>query len=113
MTDEDADFLKRKNKWNPELECWMGALDEESIFKSLHSNLKSKVVTKEEVSMQCIDGALREFFPHGEEIYEKRRAELNEVAKAAGISHGCRELGVTYPEALQRWKDKYGKEKQD
>lgn len=63
MTDEDADFLKRKNIWNEELECWFGALDEESIFKSLHANLKSKTATPEEVSMQCIDGALREFFP--------------------------------------------------
>jgi hypothetical protein len=65
MKDEDADFLKRKNVFIPELERHVGALDEESIFKSLHSNLRSKSLTKQELAATCIDGAIREWFFHG------------------------------------------------
>mgnify|MGYP003572360784 FL=1 len=107
MTDEDADFLKRKNVFNSDVGLYFGALDEDSIFKSLHSVLRSKAVSNEEQCTSNIDGALREWFAHGREVYEKRRAQMNEVALRADLRHGCSQLDVTYDMALERFCDKY------
>jgi hypothetical protein len=105
MHDQDADFLKRKNVYNPDVKMYFGALDEDSIFKSLHANLRSKALTREELAVEVIDGAVREWFAHGREIYEFRREQMQTVAKRHNLV--CRELDVTYDERLTTWKDKY------
>jgi hypothetical protein len=107
MRDADADFLKRKNVFCARTGCIMGALDEDSIFKSLHSNLKSKANTKEKLAADNIDGALREWFNHGEGIYEKRREQMREIAERAEISHMCTMLDQTYDDRVEHWKDRY------
>jgi hypothetical protein len=107
MVDEDVDFLKRKNVFNPRLGMFMGALDEESIFKSLHSVLRSKAITVAEQSAQNIDGAVREYFAHGEVVYEQRRLQLAEVARQCRLEHMCRELADPYEYKLQQFCLKY------
>uniref|UniRef100_A0AB39A380 RNA-dependent RNA polymerase n=1 Tax=Perinereis aibuhitensis marna-like virus 3 TaxID=3237976 RepID=A0AB39A380_9VIRU len=107
MSDEDADLLKRKNIFSEDTGVIMGALDEDSIFKSLHATLKSKALTKEQQSMQNIDGALREWFSHGREKYEERRSQMTEVAKRADIIHGCTVVHESYDDRLQKWKERY------
>jgi hypothetical protein len=107
MKDEDADLLKRKNIYSEDTGKIMGALDEDSIFKSLHATLKSKALTREQQSMQNIDGGLREWFAHGRDKYEQRRSEMHQVAKAADIAHGIPGLHLTYDDRLAAWKEKY------
>lgn len=107
MTDEEADLLKRANVYSEDTKLIMGALDEDSIFKSLHATLKSKALTREQQAMQNIDGGLREWFPHGREVYEKRREQMQRVAERADIIHGCSLVHETYDDRLQKWKEKY------
>lgn len=107
MNDKDADFLKRKNIFLKEIGHHVGALDEESIFKSLHCNIKSSVLTPEQAAAQNIDGALREWFFHGPEVYNSRLAEMNIVAETCNIKHVCRELSVTFDERAARWIETY------
>jgi hypothetical protein len=107
MLDEDADFLKRKNIYNEELDMYFGALDENSIFKSLHTVLKSKALSTKEQAMCNIDGALREWFAYGKEHYEMRRAQMKQVAEIAGIAHGCLELDIDYEQRLKNFRVKY------
>ena len=107
MHDLDADFLKRKNVTIPELGLCVGALDEDSIFKSLHSVLQSKAVTTTQQAMSNMDGALREWFAHGREVYETRRSQLQKVASATGTAHGCLLLTSTYDDQLCRFSEKY------
>jgi hypothetical protein len=107
MSDDDADFLKRKNVFHPDLGITVGALDESSIFKSLHSVLKSKAVTPEQQCMSNIDGALRDWFNYGREKYEERRSQMREVATRCNISHGCQMLSVSYDEYLAHWRETY------
>ena len=107
MRDAEADFLKRTNTYNVDLDLIMGALDEESIFKSLHSNLRSKALTPQQLAAANIDGALREWFNHGKEVYEKRRSQMQEVAKRAEITHMCQLLSSTYEDRLEDWKGRY------
>jgi len=107
MDDDKADFLKRTNIVNRETGLIFGALCEESIFKSLHSVCKSDAVSNEEQCASNIDGALREWFAHGEEKYEFRRSQMNTIASEAGISAGCQELDVTYADCVTRFCDKH------
>jgi hypothetical protein len=104
--DKDTiDFLKRKSVWNEKLGLKMAALDEKSIFKSLHANLRSTALSKTELSIQTIDGALREWFFHGEEVYEKRRAQMTEVCGKAGII--APQTFVSYAAQERVWLEKY------
>jgi hypothetical protein len=107
MNDEDADFLKRKNMYIPELNRHVGALDEESIFKSLHANLKSKSLTREELAATCIDGALREWFFHGRELYEFRREQMRQVAVKSEIDHQCVMLDQSFDDQVGKWFERY------
>lgn len=110
MNDADADFLKRKNVYIPELGQHVGALADDSIFKSLHANLKSRVLTPEELSADCIDGAMREWFFHGRDVYEMRQAQMEKVAELAGIDHMCHMISVPFDHQVARWRHRYLKE---
>jgi hypothetical protein len=106
---EEFEFLKRVNVYIPEIGCNVGALLEKSIFKSLHCFMRGRKspLTEEEASAQNIDTALREFFNHGREVYERRRCELKEVAENCGIDHMCTRLSVTFDDHVAEWREKY------
>lgn len=103
----DADFLKRKNVFIPELGRHVGAIDEDSIFKSLHSNLRSKALTPQELAATNIDAAIRDWFFHGREVCERRRKEMKQVACESGIENQCKMLDVTFDEQVATWKERY------
>jgi len=107
MTDDDADFLKRKNVYNEDTGLIHGALDEESIFKSLHTVLESKVVSLEDQSAGNIDGALREWWQYGKEVYEKRRTEMKTVAFECGLTASCKMLAESYEDRLKHFEIRY------
>jgi hypothetical protein len=105
MNRYDVDFLKRKTRYSEELGHFVGMLDESSIFKSLHSILRSKEVTPIEVCTQNVDGALREWFFHGREVFEHRRAQMRQIADECELP--CRTLDKDYDSRVEEWKLKY------
>lgn len=105
----DFEFLKRKSNFIPELGVHIGALDEKSIFKSLHCYLRDKKSPHTPL-MACainIDGALREWFNHGKTVYDIRLAQMRKVAEIHKISHMCEDLNVTYEDRVEMWKSRY------
>ena len=104
---ENTDFLKRKSVYHEALGCHVGALDEASIFKSLHSVLRSTALTTKEQSICNIDGAVREWFAHGPELYEYRRLQMVEVATQCEIAHACKEIHFSYEDRVNMWRVKY------
>jgi len=86
MNDSDADFLKRKNVYNKETGLIHGALDESSIFKSLHTVLKSTIGDKAHAAGN-IETALREWFHHGREIFTKRHKQMIMIAEKAQLQN--------------------------
>lgn len=86
MTDSDADFLKRKNVFNPETGLIHGALDEDSIFKSLHTVLKSSIGAKKHAAGN-IETALREWFHHGRDVFTLRHKQMIEIAEKAQLQN--------------------------
>lgn len=107
MSRKQSHFLKRESKLLGDTGISCGALEESSIFKSLHCVLKSKAVTTMEQSVFNLDGAAREFFFHGPEIYEMRRQQLTEVATRHNILPLCRELSMSFNDRLDLWKEQY------
>jgi hypothetical protein len=105
MEDEDADFLKRVSAYVEGVPVPLGRLTEESIFKSLHSNLRSKSTSKEEVAVSCMETALHEWFAYGREHYEMRREQLTRVAYAAGLCPT--KAFVPFDERVAKWHEKY------
>jgi hypothetical protein len=109
MKDEEAEFLKRNSVYHPALGYPVAALAEDSIFKSLHNYVRGAdcELTEEDACAQNIDSALREWFNHGRETYEKRRVQMQSIAQATGISHLCSRLDVNYSTCCKEWREKY------
>lgn len=107
MDCDGIDFLKRKPRFDKELGVFMGAISEDSIFKSLHCNLKSKTETKESVAAATCASALSEWFLHGREVYDDRVEKLRRVAEEANISKRVHGLYKTYDQRKEEWLKKY------
>jgi hypothetical protein len=104
---DELDFLKRRPRYDEELNLYMGILDEQSIFKSLHSNLKSKTETPETVASSCIGSALTEWFLYGREKYEDRRAQMKEVAERHGLTEMVHGLDLDYDDRVAKFRLTY------
>lgn len=105
MLDACADFLKRNSQYIPEIMCWIGRLNEDSIWKSLHANLESKSTTRSMVAVSCIECAMHEWFAFGREHYEMRAEQMREVCRRADLPVPA--VSVTYDERVAHWKSKY------
>lgn len=105
MNIEEADFLKRQSNYIPEIDCKIGRIDEQSLFKSLHMNLRSKTALPTEVAASCVESAMHEWFAFGRETYELRRQQMKEVCKRANIIVPI--LEVDFDERVNFWKRKY------
>jgi hypothetical protein len=99
---DEAEFLKRTDAYIPELECIVGKLSVDSIFKSLHSVLKSDVLSPTDHAIATIDGAAYEFFAHGREAYDDAINKLQLISNEFQI----RPTGIfkTYDMRVEEWK---------
>jgi len=87
---------------------WIAMLDEESIFKSLHCNMKSDVVTPLDISAQAIDGALREWFFYGKGVYTQRLNQMKKVVEENDLIHIIHPSTLhSYDQREQSWLDRY------
>ena len=105
MDVEDVDFLKRKSNFIPELNLNIGKLDENSIFKSLHANLKSKTESPSQVAASCVAHALHEWFAYGRDHYEMRREQMRTVCQMANLP--LSELDFSFDDRVAHWRSKY------
>lgn len=113
---EEADFLKRATVFRPEYSdpstgekgMYLAKLSEESIFKSLHCNMKSKVVSADEIARQCLDGALRELWFHGKEHFEMRHEQFKNIVAEHEWQHIISpSFYKTFDEREEEWLEKY------
>nr|ULG00091.1 MAG: hypothetical protein 1 [Salisharnavirus sp.] len=98
----EVDFLKRRSNFIPEIGHALGALDEDSIFKSLHANLRSKSQSPREVAASCMEGAMHEWFAHGREVYEKRRQQMETVCERARLPVPA--VKISFDDRVDHWK---------
>lgn len=116
ITLEEADFLKRATVFRSEYSdpsigekgMYLAKLSEESIFKSLHCNMLSKVVSTEEIARQCLDGALRELWFHGREHFEMRHKQFKNIIAEHDWQHVISpNFYKTFDEREEEWLEKY------
>lgn len=104
--DNTCDFLKRRTSFIPEINCKVGALGEESIFKSLKAMVPSKYVSKEQAMAINIDGALREWFLHGRELFSLRHEQMKQVAARCDLTNRIATLQLDFDQRVEIWKSK-------
>jgi len=75
----DADFLKRKWRWEQDLARYVAPLEVNSIVKSLMVGVKSKHLSEQQLSAQIIDSALSEFFWHGRDLFDEWYTHLDHI----------------------------------
>lgn len=102
---DQANFLKRSAVWVEDLKQYFAPLETDSIEKGLHVHLASKVLTEKEYAAEAIENSLQEWFFHGEELYRKRKEQMEQVAHAAEIHHFVR--WVSYETAMVAYCEKY------
>jgi hypothetical protein len=112
VSGSDAAFLKRLSVWSPQLGVYVAALDEQSIFKSLHTMHKSSLVgvdalTREGQISEVFDAALLEWFFHGREVYTTRQGELRFIAVKYGFEHQVPHLFMTFDDCVVKWHEQY------
>jgi hypothetical protein len=116
ITLEETDFLKRATVFRPEYSdpstgktgMYLAKLSEDSIFKSLHCNMLSKIVSEEEIARQCLDGALRELWFYGKEHFEMRHEQFKCIVAEHGWQHVISpNFYKTFDEREEEWLEKY------
>lgn len=102
MEMSSVDFLKRKSIFNMHLNRYIGALDTASIYKSLHVRMRSSEISDEAWAGAVVDGALREFFAHGEQNYETFRLQMVQVAEDCDFAVHSSYINLSYREMLEK-----------
>lgn len=102
---DDLDFLKRSDSYIPEIDAIVGKLEYNSIFKSLHSRLDTKNVSKEEHATAVLEGAAGEFFLHGKEVYDNIITKLILVEQEHNLY--VPGLHKTFEDRVTEWNAKY------
>jgi len=92
----EVDFLKRKSTWNADKGRYMGALEIDSIFKSLHCRMYSTDICDEQWAGSVTDAALREMYPRGRDAYVEFQHKLTIVADRHKYRNHCRSLNDSY-----------------
>jgi hypothetical protein len=103
---EDASFLKHFAVWDEELGLYRSPVEEDSIAKMLHAHLKSKVLTMEQSSAEAIQNVALKYFEFGREVYEKRKLQLEEVARRSGIQGYVGPI-MSYDDRLAWYREKF------
>jgi len=76
---DQASFLKREWRWDPDVGAYMAPLDQTSFDKMLTTRVASKIVTPQCHSIDVIGSAIREYFFYGKEIFEQKTAMFRDV----------------------------------
>lgn len=95
----EATFLKRSWVYSEKFGRYLAPLEEDSIFKMLHTYTLSKAVPKEQQLADILRSANQEFFMHGEEKFTSARDKLEQIASEFELKHYL--PNNTLPDLLQ------------
>jgi hypothetical protein len=106
---DEAEFLKRKDSYIPEIKHTIGALALDSVWKSFHCQLKSKNITKEEHAIAVVQSGVVEIWAHGRSVYDYYVPLIREVVKECNLV--VPGLDKTFDDRVAEWFDNYTKNK--
>lgn len=71
---DEATFLRRRWRFEPQLNCMVCPIEHDSIDKMLTMCVESKTICKQLQAVAVLETACREYFWYGEEIFHQKRA---------------------------------------
>lgn len=95
----ECTFLKRSWRYEPELNAHVCPLEKDSIYKSLLVGVRSKVISREQHSMEKIASAVREHFWHGKEEFNNFIKMIKEVIEENDLGYWITQS--TFPTWIQ------------
>jgi len=95
----EADFLKRKWRYEEELGKRVCPLEISSIYKSLMIGVKSKAISPQDHATSIIRSANSEFFWHGREVFDKWQKHFKNMIE----HHELQSFFESTP--LESWSD--------
>jgi hypothetical protein len=103
---DQCNFLKRSWRFEPALGDYAAPLELESIQKSLMVWTYSKTVTPAEQGVAVISSALREYFFHGKETFDRMTRLLNSIVDEVGWREYVTDATFpTWNELVRSWHD--------
>lgn len=106
LDSDDADFLKRRSRFIPEINREIGALDHNSMLKQLFVNLKSKEQTPDVVALSCVESYMHELFAHGREFYNSQQRKMKELCVRV-FDYIPPAVAFSFDDRVDDWKKKY------
>jgi hypothetical protein len=98
----EASFLKRGFRMDAETGHYMAPLKLKSIYKPLHIWPKVLTTSRQAHAAQLLDGAIRELFLHGRDVFERRVPDLMRVAETYGCASYVR-TSTSYDDLFAEW----------
>jgi len=104
---EDCSFLKRAFRHDSVRDVYLGPLEVMSLYKTLHTCVKSNTVSFDEQNMEMIKSLMFEVFLHGETFYNDFHAKLSRVLQKCGLVWWF-PLGLpTFASQQEVWDERY------
>jgi hypothetical protein len=101
----ECSFLKRSWRYEPELDAYMGPLEEDSIHKSLTMWVPSKTIDKYAQMVSVISSANSEYFFFGREVFERHHAFFKKVLECEPYHFYVKESTLPdWDTLIARWK---------
>jgi hypothetical protein len=106
---DEADFLKRKSQYIPEIGVRIGKLSKDSMLKPLLANLKSRTESPENVAVSCVETYMHELFAHGRLVYNQDQTKIKQICmESLGFIPPA--VNATFDERVEMWHEKYSKQ---
>lgn len=101
---DDVSFLKRKWRWNEDVQNWVCPLEEESIIKSLTVWVPSKTIDCYAQMVAVISSANSEYFFYGREIFNEKHLFFSQLLEREPYKFYVNESTLpTYDQLVERF----------
>jgi len=112
---QEADFLKRKSVFHPDIGIELGALEPESMRRMMRvcTLKKGNGLSAYDISCMNVSGAVREAFLHGRDFYEDFREKCISVVLSHNMAGHVEGLDMTYDDRIQDWIQRNGERCRD
>jgi len=93
---DQASFLKRSFRWDADIGAIVGPLENSSFDKMLTTCVKSPSLCSEAHSICVIETALREYFFHGKEVFDRKKLMFEKIIEESKLTDWVRDS--TFPD---------------
>jgi hypothetical protein len=100
-----CEFLKRKWRWDFDIDEYLCPLNHDSIEKMLTVCVRSKVVIHEVQMCAILDSALQEYFNYGRKIFNTKRALFQELIDKHNLNCYLVRPLPTFDDLVERWQE--------